>query len=129
MVRACHDAGAPTMPLTVVIVDDDAVFRAIAARLLHDGGFDVVGEAGSGIEAIAAVRDLSPEVVLLDVQLPDTDGFAVARALAQAGSASRVVLCSVLGAEDYDGHVPGAAVAGFLTKADLSADAVRALLV
>lgn len=115
--------------LTVVIVDDDSVFRAIAGAMLRGGGFDVVGEASSGAEAMSAVAALHPDVVLLDVQLPDTDGFAVSRQLAVVdGAVPRVVLCSVRGAEDYDGHIDGAAAAGFLSKADLSAEAVRALV-
>ena len=63
---------------TVLIVDDHEVFRASARALLQAGGFDVIGEAAGGMEAIEAVSMLHPEVVVLDIQLPDLDGLAVA---------------------------------------------------
>ena len=61
----------------VLIVDDYAPFRSAARQLLERGGFDVVGEAGDGDAALEAVRRLRPEIVLLDVQLPGDDGFAI----------------------------------------------------
>src|SRR5215471_4386113 len=66
------------MPQTVLIVDDHAGFRGFARRLLEAGGYTVVGEANDGASAVAAVEELRPELVLLDVMLPDTDGFAEA---------------------------------------------------
>ena len=73
------------MPQTVLIVDDHAGFRGFARRLLEAGGYTVVGEAADGGSALAAVEALRPELVLLDVVLPDTDGFAVAERLAESG--------------------------------------------
>ena len=70
------------MSARVLIVDDHAPFRALARRLLTADGFDIVGEAADGASAIDAARALHPDVVLLDVQLPDVDGFRVAQALA-----------------------------------------------
>ena len=70
------------MAWTVLIVDDHAGFRGFARRLLEAGGFVVVGEVGDGVSALAAVERLRPELVLLDVMLPDTDGFTVAEQLA-----------------------------------------------
>ena len=67
---------------TVLVVDDHAEFRRSARALLEAEGFAVVGEAAGGREAIAAVRRLRPEIVLLDIQLPDLDGFVVAQRLA-----------------------------------------------
>ena len=67
---------------TVLIVDDHADFRAFARTLLEAGGFEVVGEARDGASALSAARALRPELVLLDVQLPDIDGFAVCEQLA-----------------------------------------------
>lgn len=113
---------------TVLIVDDDSCFRLIAREMLERGGFDVLGEAGSGAAAVSAALDLRPDVVLLDVQLPDTDGFAVARLLSEAGDAPCVVLCSVRDAEDYAPSTDRSRAAGFLTKADLSADAIHRLV-
>lgn len=78
----------------VLIVDDHAPFRAAARALLEAGGFDVVGEAVDGASALAGVAELSPEVVLLDIQLPDLDGFAVAERLGQSKSSAAIVLTS-----------------------------------
>jgi len=91
-------------------------------------GFHVLGEAGSGAEAIAAAHDLRPDVVLLDVQLPDANGFAIAQLLTQAGDGPSVVMCSIRAAEDYDQRGEHCGAAGFLTKSDLSAEAVRRLV-
>ena len=71
---------------TLLIVDDHAGFRALARRLLGSGGFDVVGEAADGRAAVTAARELRPDVVLLDIQLPDIDGFEVLRGSGTARS-------------------------------------------
>ena len=69
---------------TVLIVDDHAAFRASARALLQAEGFDVIGEATDGAAAVAAVAALRPQIVLLDIQLPDLDGLPVAEQLAAA---------------------------------------------
>jgi two-component system chemotaxis response regulator CheY len=112
---------------TVVIVDDHSGFRAMARALLLDGGFQVVGEATTGGQALAVVAELAPDVVLLDVRLPDLDGFTVCRMVRDAGSVARVVLCSVGTGADYGSRVRDCGAAGFLPKAALTADAVRRL--
>jgi DNA-binding NarL/FixJ family response regulator len=106
----------------VVIVDDHAPFRSLARRLLVAGGFQVVGEAADGAGALVAVRDLAPDVVLLDVQLPDTDGFAVAEALAREPHAPVVVLVSSRALLDYGHRVDASTARGFIAKADLSGE-------
>jgi two-component system nitrate/nitrite response regulator NarL len=113
---------------TVVVVDDHAGFRAMAGALLTTSGFRVVGEAATGAEALATVAALAPDVVLLDVQLPDIDGFAVLRSLRGAGLETRVVLCSVRTAADYGARLDGCGASGFLTKSALTAEALRSLL-
>src|SRR5262249_62004655 len=80
------------MAARAIVVDDHASFRASARRLLELTGYDVVGEAGDGASGLALVRNLEPELVLLDVALPDMSGFDVADAL--AGGPSAVVLVS-----------------------------------
>ncbi|MGB0097127.1 MAG: response regulator, partial [Solirubrobacteraceae bacterium] len=82
------------MTTTVLIVDDHPSFRAIARAVLADGGYAVVGEAADARSALAAVREIRPDCVLLDVQLGDVDGFAVAEALAGERDAPAVVFTS-----------------------------------
>src|SRR6266498_5189379 len=79
---------------TVLIVDDHGAFRAAAHALLEASAFDVVGEAADGASALAAVAEVSPDIVLLDIQLPDLDGFAVAERLADDHAPLAIVLTS-----------------------------------
>ena len=116
------------MTTTILIVDDHAGFRAQARALLLAAGYDVVGEAQDGASVLEAVRALAPEVVLLDVQLPDTTGFEVARALHQAPEPPAVVLTSSREASDYGGRIEGSGARGFVPKADLSAWALADIL-
>jgi DNA-binding NarL/FixJ family response regulator len=78
----------------VLIVDDDARFRALARALLEASGFAVMAEAADGEQAIAAARRVHPEAALVDVHLPDIDGLALARRLADANSDLRILLTS-----------------------------------
>jgi DNA-binding NarL/FixJ family response regulator len=121
------------MAVRVLIVDDHAPFRALARMLLVADGFDVVGEAGDGADALATSRDLRPDVVLLDVQLPDvdgfsTDGFGVAEALAGQEAAPVVVLVSSRSRTDYGRRVDDSVAQGFIAKAELSGAALRLVL-
>ena len=114
---------------SVLIVDDHPSFRATARALLEAEGFDVLGEASDGLEAIAAAEVLCPDVVLLDVQLPDATGFEVAAEIALAnGKEPRVVLVSSRDADDYGGQIAECGACGFVPKGELSGAAVRALL-
>jgi DNA-binding NarL/FixJ family response regulator len=113
---------------TVLIVDDHADFRASARGLLEADGFDVVGEAADGKQAISEVERLRPDVVLLDVQLPDVDGFAIAERLAAQGSGAAVVLISSREAAAYGPRLQAAAAKGFIAKRELSGEALAALL-
>ena len=121
----CEDA--EIMP-TVLIVDDHPGFRGWARTVLQAEGFGVVGEAADGAAAIQAVRALRPDVVLLDVQLPDMNGFEVAERLRGDGAGGAVVLISSRDAADYGTRVSSSPVAGFLAKADLSGAALAAVL-
>jgi CheY-like chemotaxis protein len=111
----------------VLVVDDQADFRRLARRILEAAGFGVV-EAASGLEAVAAAAELRPDAVLLDIQLPDLDGFAVARRLATAANRATVVLTSSREASDYGERIASSPVAGFLPKTELSGSALRTLL-
>ena len=111
----------------VVVVDDHAGFRSTLRRLLEADGWDVVGEAGDGATAIATVPAMGPDLVLVDVGLPDMDGFVVAERLVR-DSMLTVVLISSRDAAAYEGRIAASPVRGFLAKADLGGDALRALL-
>ena len=121
----CHD---PSMAPTVVIVDDHADFREAAAALLEAEGFTVVGEAADGRSALAEVERLRPQVVLLDVQLPDFDGFTLSERLADSPKPPAVVLVSSREAEAYGSRLRSVHVRGFLAKRELSGVALAALL-
>src|SRR5207253_614515 len=111
---------SPAMRPTVLMVDDHDGFRARARVMLEDAGFDVVGEAADAAAGIAAAERLRPDVVLLDIGLPDEDGFAVASRLRDDGTAARIVLISGRQAEDYGGRVERSAADGFIAKLDLT---------
>ena len=115
------------MRTRVLIIDDDARFRALARALLEASGYAVVGEAADGRQALEAVRGLRPDAVLLDVQLPDRDGFAVATALV-ALDGPAVVLISSREADDYGRRIAACGARGFIPKSKLSAATFAALL-
>jgi DNA-binding NarL/FixJ family response regulator len=104
----------------LLIVDDHAEFRRLARRLLQAEGFDVVGEAHNGATALAMADRIRPEVVLLDVLLPDMDGFEVARRMADSDGRTRVVLTSSREEADFGIRVRASPAAGFVHKGDLS---------
>ncbi len=117
------------MPKTVLIVDDHPSFRGSARAILEAEGFAVVGEASTGAAAVEAAERLRPDVVLLDVQLPDRSGFEVCSVLRGLnGSAPEIVLVSSRDACDYGGLIASCGACGFVPKAELSGDAVSALL-
>jgi DNA-binding NarL/FixJ family response regulator len=116
------------MAHTILIVDDHPSFRATARRLLEADGFDVVGEAADGQSALDAVRELRPEIVLLDVQLPDLDGFEVATRLTNGGGGPAVVLTSSRDAADVEPYAAASGARGFVPKSELSGEALVALV-
>jgi DNA-binding NarL/FixJ family response regulator len=113
---------------SILIVDDHPRFRAFARALLQADGFTVVGESGDGASALAATERLRPDVVLLDIQLPDIDGFEVARQLLESRAAPPLVFTSSRDASDYGERVQQSGARGFIPKAELSGAAIRAFL-
>ena len=109
-----------------LIVDDHQPFRATARELLEEAGYIAAGEAGNATEALAAVAADAPDAVLLDVQLPDEDGFVVATLTAEGGPA--VVLISSREADDYGRRIEACGARGFIPKSRLSAAAFAALV-
>ncbi|WP_436756615.1 response regulator [Streptosporangium sp. V21-05] len=113
-------------PERLLIVDDDPLFRAVARDLLGGERFAVVGEAASGLGGLDATRRLSPDVVLLDVQLPDASGFDVCPAMVESGAA--VVLTSIRDASSYGSLIGRSGARGFVLKDHLSVAALSAVL-
>jgi CheY-like chemotaxis protein len=111
---------------SILIVDDYATFRASARGLLEAEGFDVVGEAEDGSSAVRLAKELVPDVVLLDVHLPDIDGFEVAKRLGDLESPPIVILTS--SRDDYRALVAGSSARAFLRKDELSGESLASVL-
>ena len=116
------------MATTVLIADDHRGFRASARRLLQAEGYDVVGEACDAASAVVAARELRPDVLLLDVKLPDGDGFEVAAALTAEEDPPMVVLTSSRDGADFGPLVARSGARGFVPKGELSGAALAAVL-
>jgi DNA-binding NarL/FixJ family response regulator len=112
----------------IVIVDDDPSFLATVRVLLEAEGFVVVGEALNGLDGVAAVAALAPDIVLVDVNLPDIDGFEVVERLGDGASAPPVVLTSSRAAGDFGKLVETSRARGFISKADITGKVLAELL-
>lgn len=112
----------------VLIIDDHPSFRRLARKLLEAGGFAVIGEAEDGRAGLDEARRLQPDVVMLDILLPDTNGFAVAQALTERGAAPVVVLVSSRSAPDIAPALERSPAQGFIPKAELTAAAFAAVV-
>ena len=112
----------------MLIVDDHPGFRSAARALLQASGFDVVGEAADGASALEAVRTLRPAIVLLDVQLPDLDGFAVAERLAEDGEPPAIVLTSSRSVASLRWRLASNPAWSFIAKSELSEETLTAAL-
>ena len=112
----------------MLVVDDHPTFRGFARRLLEAAGFAVVDEAGDGASALAAVREHRPDVVLLDVLLPDTTGFELAERISRDPAGPVVVLTSSRSAGDFGSSLARSTARGFIAKRDLTAAAFAALV-
>jgi DNA-binding NarL/FixJ family response regulator len=124
----CSDTTIPSMERTMLIVDDHAGFRQQARALFVGAGYRVVGEANDAATGVRTASELTPDVVLLDVQLPDGDGFEAAGRMLAVATPPAVVLISSRDAADYGGRIGASVVRGFISKADLSVRALDAVL-
>ncbi len=109
-----------------LVVDDHPSFRRCARALLVEEGFEVVGEAEDGAAALALAVELTPDLVLLDVQLPDIDGFEVASRLLALGREWRIVLVSSRDASAYGSLIEATGAHAFVCKGELSGAMLRA---
>jgi DNA-binding NarL/FixJ family response regulator len=114
---------------TVLIVDDHENFRTTARALLEADGFEVVGEVGDGDSVVAEVRRLRPDLVLLDIQLPDSDGFEIAERLGETSDPPAIVLTSSRAESSYRRQLARSSARGFIAKSELSGEALAAFLV
>lgn len=115
-------------PRRVLVVDDHPSFRRCAEKLLSAEGFEVVGEAEDGAVALSLARELAPDLVLLDIQLPDVDGFEVACRLLEREPGLPIVLVSSRDRDAYGTRIEASGARGFVTKAELSGAALERLL-
>jgi DNA-binding NarL/FixJ family response regulator len=113
---------------TILIIDHHPSFRRIARLVLEAEGFVVVGDATSGEAGVVETIRLNPDVVLLDIGLPDIDGFEVAARLRTAGVGSEIIFTSSRDASDFGPSVGEFGARGFIPKAELSGETVRALV-
>jgi DNA-binding NarL/FixJ family response regulator len=113
------------MATTVLVVDDHSSFRASARRLLEAEGYRVVGEAADGASAVTRASELRPRLVLVDVHLPDIDGFEVATRLVALDDAPAVILISSHDRAELEALVPASGARGFVAKADISRQALE----
>ena len=112
----------------LLVVDDHPTFRDCARALLEEEGFEVVGEAADGAAALVLAAELDPELVLLDVQLPDLNGFEVASRLLARDPGLRIVLVSSRDRSAYGSAIEASGALGFVGKADLSGVALERFL-
>ena len=113
---------------SVLIVDDHASFRATARQLLEAEGYEVVGEATDGASALEAIARIRPEIVLLDVQLPDMDGFEISRQLCGNGWSPQIVMTSSRDVSEFGDLIGVCGSRGFIPKGELSGGRLAALL-
>ncbi len=122
--RTCDDVAVKT----ILIIDDNPGFRRQARAILEADGLDVVGEAVDGASGLTAFRSLRPDLVLLDIGLPDIDGFEVALRLAAGDPKPLVVLTSSRSASEYGPRLSGSPVVGFVPKDELSGAAILGMV-
>jgi DNA-binding NarL/FixJ family response regulator len=115
-------------PRRVLVVDDHPGFRRCAQRLLTEEGFEVVGEAEDGATAVSLAGELAPDLVLLDIQLPDIDGFEVTSRLLELEPGLPIVLVSSRDRDAYGSRIEDSGARGFVSKADLTRAALERLL-
>ncbi|NHI15847.1 response regulator [Microbacterium excoecariae] len=113
----------------VLLVDDHATMRAGFRMILEASGIEIAGEAATGAEAVERAAHLAPDVVFMDVQMPDMDGIEATRRIVRAGSAASVVIVTTFDRDDYLFAALDAGASGFLLKNARPEDLVHAVRV
>ena len=113
---------------TLLVVDDHEPYRSFLISMLEGQALTVCGSAGDGETALEAVERLQPDLVLLDIQLPGIDGFAVADRIAEESDPPAVILTSTRDAEDFGHRLEEAPVLGFVPKHEMSIEALMQLV-
>jgi len=111
----------------ILIVDDDEPSRMLIRELLCAAGCHVLGEAADGASALREIARLRPTLVILDVQLPDSDGFEVAQRIAADPDPPKVIMVSGRDSVQYRRRIAASPALGFIDKAELSAAAIAGL--
>jgi DNA-binding NarL/FixJ family response regulator len=126
--RWCDDQGVTDGPHSVLVVDDQAPFRAAAKAVLRRlDCFELAGEAASGQEAISLVETIRPELVLMDINMPQMSGIAATREIVHAHPETVVFLCSTYDASDLPADAAASGARAYLNKERFGADALRQL--
>lgn len=113
------------MAVKVLIVDDQAAFRSAAREVIAaTAGFEVVGEAASGEESVAAARRLHPDLVLMDVRLPGVDGLEASRLIRSEHDEITVFLLSTYDEDEFSSRLAGSRAAAFIPKFSFSSDSL-----
>ena len=112
----------------ILVIDDNAAFRRALSRVLETERFTVIAEAATGASGVQLAREYHPDLVIVDVQLPDTDGFDAAEQLAALHLPMEVILTSGLDSSDLGSLITESSARGFIPKAELSVGAIDALL-
>jgi two-component system chemotaxis response regulator CheY len=115
------------MAPTVLIVDDVAFMRKMVRDMLAGTDFEIIGEATNGTEAVAKYAMLKPDLVLMDIMMPDMSGIDAVREIMAADPQARVVICSVLGQQDMVMEAVRAGARDFVAK-PFSADKIKGAL-
>lgn len=115
------------MPKRVLIADDTAFFRAVLKEMLEKGGFEVVGAAVNGAEAVEMARSLLPDIVILDVVMPEKNGLDAARELTRLNPPVKIVMCTSLKDDPMVEQAMGLGACGHITK-PLDEDSVLSYL-
>jgi DNA-binding NarL/FixJ family response regulator len=115
-------------PLSVIVVDDQAPFRLAARAVLRrTAGFELVGEAGNGLEAITLAEDVHPDLVLMDINMPEMGGIEATRQIMAELPETVVILCSTYGVGDLPPDAASSGARAYVHKEQLDATTIRRL--